>query len=1188
MIKRILALLVLCGLLGGGTWYLLRNTPEKEMERLQNKVQKLIFSEDPNDWEEAASREEREQSDLAKFEERAKIARRACEAILELMPNKRDVLELRAQIELLSGDAEGALQWYGRIAAQKNPPIDVALKRARIQRSLGRFTAAKQTLASAIDAYPFEVNLGLGQLQLETFQASEALAFFDRAIALAGNEEKNLREAYEGKADALNLIAGIDADSKSQSGQLLNDAIALWKKVRPQSREEFVNQQLKIAALHGKMNDLARIEEAIRILSEAVSSDEENRFVPVHLTLGTLHLEVAYGAKTEPEKRAEHVEEAQKHFLKALSRDAEGSVREIAGAIGWRLPSPMTKENFRGLVLQEICQALLGCPEYWRILEDRDGGGKKDALDVHERLMTMVDSRALSESRGRDLKILMALAFLKKGDDASFRKQRDELLKDLEEKDQVALNLQLAERCVRIKPQDLSLLDELLGPDLFREEEKAELSEEGDLRRILHTVRVIQQAKNHRLQKARTLEGGAAEDKKKNGEEIDRLLDRNRRLLGGIAKRARQPQMILLAARLMASLVSREESLAILEKGKEHFPADEAIGYALGMAHLLQAQQLGRQEKKAKPGEAADPALPPRSAESKEAWPHYRRALREFLVLFKAHPHQEDVLRRLFLIGERYKSAPGAPAMELQEILEQMFPKASAADTNALAGVLEGFIKRDFEAAIKNNPASGQNNNVRPFLNLVAGRCHLEQRNQIIAQYEAYNPESNLGLSAGEAQNSFSAFNHKALQEFEQAVKIDDGYLPAKLDLMRLELGEVQKGQNVPETLMGNIRGLVSANKDNAQAQYLLALALRKSREYFIVQPESRNKAFNYLLEERSVLRRAIQANPQYVEAYLALAATYVLGSRPPWIEGGPAAPRVAESFRSLTKPDFKKAITILNNAPPVPEVLYRLAHYYRGDREVEKSLKSFELLFYTEPTENNLSRLIHYGYVASGKFDEARNFLKQLKASAVPVEDWQITYHFLMALIASGEASSLSPTSVQRQEMASEEIDHYRAILERAKVLNLEPRPSAVNNLAYRLGEQAVKEGGKPESLQEPLALMEALIAKVRAGKVSLYLGSREDYEETYAWLLFKAGKFDRAEEIYKRLCANNPRPEFTLHFAELLFAQKKYDLADIQVNLSLKGNLEGEALEEANSLKSNIGQAIQDKREREHKFNR
>lgn len=1136
---RILKLVLILGLLGFGIWFLFRTTPPRQVQQLRAKIQKLVFSDDPEDWEAATTSNERGGKNLSALSLRLELARMANDSILKLFPESREDMMMRAQLEEIAGKQIEALKWYDRILSSKNPPLEAELRRGNVNVKLGRYTAAKQSYFSVADAFPFPVSLRLGRLSLETFEPQEAYNHFKRARSLAKTDGE-LRDSLEGIEEALRLLlalpdlpappspevspAEVPAEDailearKKERREVLEESMTLWKRISPQSRVEFVATRLKIAELLSKSEYPSPSEESLKFLKAAVEADEENRFVPIYLQLGGLCCKLGYERSIEENQKRDYLKSAEEYFLRAFSFDPPNTAKHIARQTGWDVPDSTTKESFQGLVLMRACSSLVAYPEHWRLLSDQDVSGGMDSLKIQSRLREALGSQTLQESIRLELKVLQAIAMLKSNLPGAFQKEVAEIFSSASEPDVPLLALRLAEGSALAAPGFLEVSLELLEKRLLEREEVDGIDKERKFLDRLAAVKILHHAR-------KLPPPGPANDpaKRKFKGEEEFITGKMRAILLKLAQDVERPDHYLAVSRWMGSLVSPREGFELLARGRERFPEDYSIRQSLGWAHLLKGLSL----------EASKSAV----TDEKPAWDHYSASLMEILPLFKRYPYREELQVQLFLIGARLKKVPEG-LLDWKAIARAAFPDIVEKDAEILVENLKLFLKQEFKTTVERASVAADAVTVRSFLKYLIGSCSLQ-------------------LALTSLPEEKERLLKRARQEYEEGLALDASSMPLKLGLSMVDLNLLSHGQKVPEPLKQALQELVDQAPAVPQFHYLRGLVLKKQRESQIAGGEALQAVLRTLVEERKSYRKAIYWHPQFTKAYLAWAETYAPGWEPS------TNGQLGES-KNLPKPDFARAFSILEFAPRGLEVQNMIASYYQVAGELEKSLRSYEELFKMKPDEMTAKRVIH-AYTLKGDFQGARNWLARLDGTPLTGEQKDLIKNALLAEVAAAEARAapeISPSD--RARLEEEQIQHFRAILSQARASGKEPHAFAVNNLSYLLAER-----GKPNDIQEALSILEPVITSLREKKSILPRDTLTAVEETYAWVLFKNHQLDQAEKIYRRIGDQLKNPEVQLHFAMVLHELKQYREARQKLELAMNSKLPPDLQEKARQLK-------------------
>ena len=1146
MIKKIIALLLIIAIVGGGTWFLLSNAPSKSVERLRKKIDTLLKSNDSAEWDKVTTATERSGKDLNDVKVRADIAREASDKILEIYPNSEYDLTTRGAIEEISGDSKEALRWYDKIASLRNPPAINELRRAAILKQMGSIRAAKGAVAGILDVYPFEANFELGQLHLETFQPLEAYRAFSRAKDHVNNDDE-LRRILEGNADALDQLILLTRNQlerlkkrnaeenhikranstlrnlEVERDKNLDKAIELLEKVEPGSRSQFVGIQIKIFSLINRKNDPNRLKTARETLIQSVSSDEDLRYFPIYLLLGSVDLQLGYSDSITEHERSEYIHHAIDNFNKVFSFDFEGKTAKVADIAEWNLSEHLTQDEFEARVLLRICQNLLKYPEFWRIIGSEDANGARDVLDIYTKLQSALKTQQENTSTLQEIKTIQALASLKNDDLDTYTKLITALLTDIAEPERPELALKITQGIVSFVPRHIDSMVELLNKEIFEKTRALGDEDDRNLARLKTAITILNQARYRLYINRAQLSVEAEGESEKITTLIDGLTTRIHDAVSDIAKMSTTPLHFLFASQLMTSFVGPADALDTLEQGRVQFPDDFQIRSALGRLHLNLARN--------NPGQ--------------DMWPHLHNAAEEFLYIYAKQPHDTEVLQNLLSIGSQYRINPNAtPNLDLTATISEIFPNSSEPDANVLATVLAEFLQQDFKKAVENLPDANSASGIRPFLNLIAGFCYLEQASIAVKQRLADNPLLSGGNVSHGDSDKFSQLYANARKEFEAGLALNDKYTPLRLELIKMDLNAIRPGQEISEELLKQLKDLRRQSPEIPQIHYLLGAALKKKREFMIKADTKLSEMSKVLSKERTALRRAIKANPLYTEAYVALAETYVI----PWRLTKGVLGEYKNSYNKLGTPEFNVAISVLRGAPSSPQVVKLIAQYFEAQKVPEKALEYYKALVQLEPVMANFSRVVQ-AYIDTGDFKGARDWLQSINSRSSR-GDFSLTRDTLLAYVSSVEASTPAISDHQKNLLEESQIEQYRSIIDQSKKLGRAPPMLVINNLAYLLANRGMAE--------EALGLIEPLVEKLRKSKDSLAVRAFQDIEDTYAWSLYKAGKPEAAIKVYERLCSEETRLDIHLNYARCLFDLNKNQEALEQVRLILNSDRE------------------------------
>ena len=497
---------------------------------------------------------------------------------------------------------------------------------------------------------------------------------------------------------------------------------------------------------------------------------------------------------------------------------------------------------------------------------------------------------------------------------------------------------------------------------------------------------------------------------------------------------------------------------------------------------------------------------------------------------------------------------------DLTAIITQLFPKWAPMDVSQLVKVFGAFLMQEFEKGISHIPEIDQAKTVRPFLNLVSGICYLQETNRILQQLLLTRSETGLTGEPTQFQGPLKELYESAQREFDNGLAIDNSYIPIHIDLIKMKLSVKQAGEKIPEALLEQIRTYVDQFPEIYQFHYLLGLALKKEREYLITKDTKIITLSEMIMEERSSLRKAIQGNPSYVDAYIALAETYVIS----WRLYTSKISAFHKTFSKLGSPEFGVAIQVLERASPTPKVLDLLAQFYQASKEPEKSVKYHKALLEQYPSWTRVEEIIQ-SYITLGDLAGGRDWLKKLDHISFPDQNFDINRLALIAVLDTIEADSASISDERREFLEKRQIKNYRLALEKAKDANIDPPVEVVNNLAYLLSEKG--------EVLDARELIEPIIARLDNLKHTISPQQLKGIEESYAWILSKSGEHSESAKIYQRLCAKETHPEIHGHYAQVLYKQRQYEKALEQVEIILKSKQQSATMEnEARRLKEKI----------------
>ena len=397
---------------------------------------------------------------------------------------------------------------------------------------------------------------------------------------------------------------------------------------------------------------------------------------------------------------------------------------------------------------------------------------------------------------------------------------------------------------------------------------------------------------------------------------------------------------------------------------------------------------------------------------------------------------------------------------------------------------------------------------------------------------------------------------------FERALAIQANYLPAASNLARLDLAEKN-----PSAAKNRYEAIVA--KDSTNDGALLALA----------QIQSLTSAAP--AEVVATLERAIKANPNSVQARVALASFYTrqadgksaLGAAQAAVAALPNEPRVIEALGSaqVNAGEFSPAIETFNKLvrmqPESPYPLMRLASAQYAAKSVDAAIATLRKAIAIKPDLLEAQREIIGAQIASGRADDAlkeaiaiqksrpseaigfaaegdilssqKRFAEAANAYAEgskrqPLAD--VTARHYQMLVASGkttEANLLANKWIQanprdaivRFQIANELLskkEYREASLRFKEIIAIQPSNfSVLNNLAWVLHE------------------MKDASAIGYAEKAYEIAPGSAEVMDTLGWLLVSKGDVTRGTTLLRQATSASPTNlEARLHLAKALIA--------------------------------------------------
>ena len=1165
----ILAIAGVIALVIVGALTTMRPQPEEEVARLRTKIDKLLNSEDFAEWESVTTQFERLGKNLNQFQVRIDLARKAADAILKLDPTSFHDVVHRGLIEETIGSFEAALNWYDQASAMEGALPKVELDRARILRRLGRHREAMGVASSVVDVFPFESALMSGLSFIDTRNSLEAYEALIRARNYAVTDNQR-RQACGCLAKALNLRIGelserlgnirenevtdeeikeielVLEETTKEYRAALGCAIRHWRSANPRTREELVAIELKIFELLDSLDGPENLENTYNVLAEANIQDNNNRNFPIYLLLAYLDFKRAYNSSVNAHDRDKLIAEAEFNLQKALSFKHNTKPRKSDYIRDWKLSKQITPEEIEAEILLKVCRILLLFPEYRRILNNKGPGQREDPLDIGTRLEKALANTSNSVKLQTELKIVHVMALLKGGDLDAFQLGISELMASASKEDKAKLALNIADDIALSSPERIDYLLDFTGNFLFPNLDETEFKDFNTRLVLKRVVEIFHRAlpPQFRVRSPNYHRDNSSRLPEDKNIYVDILREKILGITSMIANSSTKSQHYLFSFHMTESYVGFDHALDVLQRAKVRHPTDSSVRFALGKAFWKHAEQ----------------------SQTEERWKSYKAALREFLFLYESEPYRTEFLSWLVLIASRYKESGISLATDINEITRDLFPGSSKMEVLVLGSVLEAFLARDFARAISMLPSlKGGAKHVRPFLSLIGGICYLEEANRLLKNELSQGTKISINPDTVTPKRSWKQQFHKARREFEGGLSVDDTYIPIQIELMKIKLDTQHFDEEMSTTMERKIQNYVDKYPGIPQLQYLRAVVIKKKIEREVRTEKNSKELLKMISEERVALRRAIRENPYYVDAYLALAETYVQKwrfDREGYINDGNTV------YRILSTPNFRTAITVLENAPQVPIVLETLALYHDACYKPEMSLNYYKILASREPSIINLKKVVQF-YITLKDLQGARNWLNESNGEEFLRPHFKLYKMVLLALLDSVEARSAEITDARRNLLNNRQMENYRSLIALAKTLDVDPPPEAINNYAYLLCES-----GRVNEAYEQIIPLISKVIKSESQFPPQYL---EDIEETYGRILYRMGKHDEALKVYRRLCSRETKPEIHLNYGEVLFESKEYDRALEQANIVIKSDKYSPILEgRARRLKSGINVSL------------
>lgn len=1126
MLTRILALVVLLFVASGGAYYLLRDSPLRNV---------------PN-WRERAREFLERTPDLDKAEEFTR-------KVLGVLPTSAFDLATLGTIMERRGTTESlrnALQVYDE-AIQKGGPgaMGIAFLKARAFRSLGLYPQAQATLLSIIDLYPFDSLMELGASALVAMSPGDAYQHFTKAREVAPSKLEEAR-ANEGIANALLLVLALQATRNLDEGGVKITAPEGQEKMREtitasaRSALEETVKYLKSDDLPANVSDanqrliwattifekLAQVKKpgtrpfsegailvderrkqyaipatkqdpALRIRLAALRLYEARDEAPPNLkvlwndSVNDLLLSFGEGFKTAEEAKTKIAENAEKLASRAQEKDA--TVVPSSAGEGEAAPADPIENYIQSVLL--TTRVFLNTSEFQRILQD------DSRLELSQRVLDIVD--AAHPVASPVLTLLRGFARLKGGNAAECERAISAYLKLVPETTRPRAVVEAAQQALVLFPTNSLCLDIF---DTFPAWGGKVLDYVG--RRVNFLVNA----------RAKPELAAAAQTR------LDALLKD--------LSVAAQDNMgdLLGVSKILYGVKGREACLELLARGVSRFPGD------LTLQRLHADILFEKGVDSTVEGAARDVAL--------------KGALSAYLYLFiKAPGDSQEIVRRSVEILRKIEADRGDAGLEVS--LRQYFPSASDRNFETFTAATRLFLLGQFGQAFDrvSTLTGAEAEQFRPFINYLRGNCHVGLA--ALLQRDAVRATSDTARAGLDTQRK--SHLESAAEDFRK----EPDSVACRFELANLELQDLGPKEDVPDDLFSRIKALSEQEGHEHSGHFLFARAIHHRFRVRYDDPGVKNSEIGRLLTlEQRVLRQAIRKTPTFNPAYLALAETLIIADQPEKIKGDTVN-------RQLLTPNYEKAISVLK-APPLPDeqVLARLVQCYELTGKYDLAAAHLEQLANVRPGPEVFGRLFT-SYLrlsdpaARKERPELGFFLESggADATAALPEPLKNKLPLLLALKKGFEALPEAPgmkklyealkvehlgssltSPVLRKRTREAAIAAYRASLSAYEAKGVKVPVVLLNNLAWHLSEEE-SEASREEALRYAERLR-ALEPEYRRAP---------DAYDTYAWVLHRLGRSDEALEILNKLVSDRQtdQPTYRFRLAKVYFALRKFEEA-------------------------------------------
>ena len=1156
MIARIAAVLVLITVIVGGIWYFFRDTPAKKVSRWRDLVQNYL---------------EEDRLEDAEFWQ---------DEILKYSGSDQDKM-VRAEIGMRKGTRAGikeAVAMYDIVLASEDPRGQVAaLHRARAMRALGHYYQAYNSCLSVMDRFPLQATMFMAETANAALNPSLAVNYYTRALKYADRQNLHSRaRVHRGLADSFLLlrrmnstkpdIAGLEEKEaklqlerherrlekyKTRAAEELNSAVVLLASSDPTETAQAQSTAVLLANLFLKLGNVrgegetpcytgsVRVEEFVRSHRRLLGDLSPELLVRI----GALHLRTAHEERgdlkdTNEAAVALHNEKAEKNFLQALdglSPDAARSLlegpfdtttdpailqRPGRGPFGKRQVGSTDIDRRRRYVqaFASIVNVYLrvGMPQ--AILEE-------DAfLGIRRRL---IDTQAVEETSVRRLfTILEGFALLSVGQVDIAKEAFDGYISGVPENERAVMIFRVAERIHDILPDSSVPLDYL---NRFEETVGNAFERIGPRVNLLTKIRARTDLTN---------------------------TNRASALLAGISQHLREeatsPQEHLIVSHVLEKIVDAAASMAWLETAHEKFGSNEQIHRALLSARSRHAHDLVE------------------SGETAEAIEFYRRSLGALFALYVRDPSADDEVRQVIVGTIRALDTLGG-SLETEDPLREEYSTTPVSTRAKITRSLPHLFRGDGRAVLDELDELEETDETAAFLSFARGKSIL------------------ISSTPANRSEAFAA----AKKQFTRFPRF-----PAnRIELFALALAETPPSEDVDDALFTDLHEFASESDSGSVAKWLLSEALQRRVQAEYRDENRKNSEVAYTMSRlQSTLRKLIRDKPTFTRSYLAFAKSFTTGE----------LDRTVRKQRELFRVDYGRAIALLRGVPIQDEkVLLQLAHYLQraissnpDDQEEEQrteylreAVELLEVVTLLQPTQSHYQSLLGV-YIDLGDFDAAELVFGDLDKQRTPlppsdqafgesivkgieviggIPSLRVSYfrrllnttrvgdgaparhraflgvlrrrldqtdhsegirHLFLAHILEAQKANALPR--QAEKLHADMISHYEKSLAAYEAESAEAPITVLNNLAWYLA----------ESTEAPRRQRGLEIASMAVERVPDHREA-PTVHDTFAWALYRNGRFTEAEVRLKNVLKHADTPTYRYHLAQVLVSLQRYDEA-------------------------------------------